>query len=181
MAHDPLLAGQKTRRETGYMLEVAQAAAMRERKHVWIDGSLRDSEWYARVFGEIHRDYPAYRIAILYVTADPEVVLQRVRKRGEATGRFIPEQEVLRAWPRSPPGTGRGGLRGRGGRAGGRVDLIRARAGHPRRPPETILDRDDPPARPSPTRARRPSSDLRYLRSRRCVTRSRECRSRCCG
>jgi len=36
-----------TRRESGYLVEIAQAAAMAQRKHVWVDGSLRDGVWYA--------------------------------------------------------------------------------------------------------------------------------------
>jgi len=47
VAHDSFKAGMCTRRESGYLVEIAQAAAMAQRKHVWVDGSLRDGVWYA--------------------------------------------------------------------------------------------------------------------------------------
>lgn len=41
LRRDPLMAGFHTRRESGYLLEIAQERALQERRHVWVDGSLR--------------------------------------------------------------------------------------------------------------------------------------------
>ncbi|EOD31723.1 hypothetical protein EMIHUDRAFT_112677 [Emiliania huxleyi CCMP1516] len=93
VALDPMSAGQRTQRESGYLVEIAQAAAMAERRrvsaggrredtsmgasatrpghvrrHIWVDGSLRDLNW---------RDHPAYRLAILHVTASEEQIFAR--------------------------------------------------------------------------------------------------------
>eukprot|EP00976_Prorocentrum_cordatum_P083877 1185418-Prorocentrum_minimum.AAC.5 len=88
-------AGVKTRLESGYLVEIAQHVAMNEQKNVWVDGSLRDSEWYASVFNTLRSKWPEYRIAILYVYADKDVVLRRAAERAELTGREVPESELL--------------------------------------------------------------------------------------
>ena len=53
-----------TRRESGYLVEIAQQAAMAARKHVWVDGSLRDGEWYASELQRLREAHPGYRLAI---------------------------------------------------------------------------------------------------------------------
>ena len=90
VALDPMSAGQRTQRESGYLVEIAQAAAMAEgrrvsaggrredtsmgasatrpghvRRHIWVDGSLRDLNWYRAVFGSIRRSHAAgvYRVS----------------------------------------------------------------------------------------------------------------------
>lgn len=102
VAMDPLTAGMHTRHESGYMVEIAQEAALRAGKHIWVDGSLRDSDWYAHVFRQIRLTHPNYQIAILYVTADKDEIMRRARKRGEATGRYVPEEEILDSINRVP-------------------------------------------------------------------------------
>ena len=52
------------------------------------------SRRYKHFFRSIRNKYPAYRIAILYVKARIDAVFERVRKRGEETGRCIPDAEV---------------------------------------------------------------------------------------
>ena len=95
-------AGTHTRRESGYMCEIAQEAAMRQKKHLWVDGSLRDGEWYQSVFRKIAEDHPAYQIAIFHVNADEDVVKARAQRRGEETGRFVPLAELLDSIRRVP-------------------------------------------------------------------------------
>lgn len=94
MEADRLSAGFHTRRETGYMVEVAQEAALRLGKNVWVDGSLRDKAWYALVFADLRVRFPDYRLAILYVDADRDVVRRRSLERGAATGREVPQSEL---------------------------------------------------------------------------------------
>ena len=95
-------AGSRTRRESGYLVEIAQQAAMAARKHVWVDGSLRDGEWYASELQRVREAHPGYRLAIVYVKADDDVVLERVRRRAEMTGRAVPEAEVRDSLARVP-------------------------------------------------------------------------------
>ena len=42
---DALKAGSHTRQESGLCCEIAQEEALRDRKHLWVDGSLRDGAW----------------------------------------------------------------------------------------------------------------------------------------
>mmetsp|Transcript_14177 Transcript_14177/g.30320 ORF Transcript_14177/g.30320 Transcript_14177/m.30320 type:complete len:515 (-) Transcript_14177:337-1881(-) len=95
-------AGINTRRESGYLVEVAQHVAMDEQKNVWVDGSLRDGDWYSKVFDTLRRTRPEYRIAILYVYAEKDVVLKRAADRAELTGREVPESELLDSIKRVP-------------------------------------------------------------------------------
>ncbi|CAM9804924.1 unnamed protein product [Ectocarpus fasciculatus] len=102
LRHCPDTAGSLTRRESGYLVEIAQELAMSQMKNVWVDGSLRDSEWYEQVFEDIRKTHPTYRIAILYVHASEEQVLERARRRAEETGRVVPEAEIKDSLYRVP-------------------------------------------------------------------------------
>lgn len=84
-------AGFRTQREAGFIAEVAQSVAMDKMQHVWIDGSLKDHGWFSKVFKKIREQYPLYRIAIIFVTAPWEVVVQREASRAAATGRKVPQ------------------------------------------------------------------------------------------
>ncbi|EKX39091.1 hypothetical protein GUITHDRAFT_76626 [Guillardia theta CCMP2712] len=99
---DPSMAGRLTHKECGLCVEIAQEAALRQRKHIWVDGSLRDAEWYTRVFNDIKKRHPEYRIAILYVYASMGSVLERAKLRGRLTGRVVPEKDILDSLRRVP-------------------------------------------------------------------------------
>ncbi len=98
----PLDAGRLTRSEAGMCVEIAMDAAMQNRKNVWVDGSLRESAWFESLFHRIAREFPHYRIAILYVSADRGAIMRRVRRRGRQTGRLVPEEEVIDSIERVP-------------------------------------------------------------------------------
>jgi len=101
---NPGEAGELTRKESGYIVEILTEAALREGKNVLVDGSLRDHEWYAGYIGRLRASYPNLRIAILHVTAPSTVVLDRARRRGDETGRYVPEsllRETLESVPKS--------------------------------------------------------------------------------
>ena len=98
----PLSAGYHTRSETGMLCEIAQEAAMRESRHVWVDGSLRNGSWYQHVFTDIAKRYPHYQIAIFHVTASREATFERARARGEMTGRHVPPEEIEDSLRRVP-------------------------------------------------------------------------------
>jgi len=102
LSKDSLAAGHMTHRESGYVVEIAQEAAMRKRKNVWIDGSLRDGDWYSRVFDDLRRRHPEYRIAIFHVFVPWEVVCSRAASRAETTGRVVPEAELLASFQQVP-------------------------------------------------------------------------------
>lgn len=75
---------------------------MKQRKHVWIDGSLRDGEWYQRYFEQLRSKYPEYQIAVINVTASKDVIFERVKRRADETGRDVPTAEVLDSIERVP-------------------------------------------------------------------------------
>ena len=78
---NPEMAATLTHKESGYIAEVAEAAALASSFHVLVDGSLRDADWYIGVFKRIREQYPHYRIGILHVIAAPAKVYRRAEKR----------------------------------------------------------------------------------------------------
>eukprot|EP01052_Picozoa_sp_SAG31_P023874 SAG31_NODE_1995_length_6708_cov_49.258889_2_plen_438_part_00 len=86
-------AAKKTQNEANAIQEIAQEVALRARQNTWIDGSLRDHDWYGNnVIPEIRHKYPHYRLAIFYIYCSHEQVFERSRKRAEKTGRQVPEK-----------------------------------------------------------------------------------------
>jgi len=92
---DKRTAGFMTQREAGAIAEIVSEEALARGLNVWIDSSLRDSNWWSTELQRLKRTYP-HRLAILHVTAGWEQVQAREQRRGEVTGRRIPP-EVLRA------------------------------------------------------------------------------------
>ena len=85
-------------------MEILTEAAFQNGLNVLIDGSLRDHAWYTSYFKRIKEEYPKRKLGILHITAPHELVLQRAKKRGERTGRMIPESilnATLEQVPRS--------------------------------------------------------------------------------
>ncbi len=99
---EALMAGYHTRQESGMLCEIAQEVAMRDSRHIWVDGSLRDGAWYASVFQRIQKEHPHYRIAIFHVTAEDSVVFDRALRRAQATGRHVPRDEIEDSLRRVP-------------------------------------------------------------------------------
>lgn len=89
--HDGETAGKLCHRESTYLAEVAQEASLLRARHMLVDGSLRDGDWYSQVFAKLRKRFPTLRIGILYVVADEETVRSRVAERAERTGRDVPE------------------------------------------------------------------------------------------
>ncbi|CAE6947781.1 unnamed protein product [Symbiodinium sp. KB8] len=92
---DPDIPGNRCHRESCYMQELALEESMRRSQHIWVDGSLRNAEWFVKVFSDIRLRYPAYQIAIFKVTAPEEVIRKRVAERAKQTGRSIPESMLV--------------------------------------------------------------------------------------
>lgn len=83
--------------ESGYLQEIAQEVAMRSQQNVWVDGTLKDGEYYAKVLREVRRNYPQYKIAIFEVTASEATVRKRIQQRAAKTGRDVPEEIIQKA------------------------------------------------------------------------------------
>jgi len=87
-------AGSLCHLESTFLQEIAQEAAMRLTQNVWVDGSLRDGPWFSKVFRDIRRRFPRYKIAIFEVTVRESVVRARIAKRAAETGRGVPEKLI---------------------------------------------------------------------------------------
>ena len=87
--------GTLTHQESGYMQEIAQEVAMRKSQNIWIDGSLRDGNWFTIVFKSLREQHPQYRIGIFYVAAAEKVIRERIERRRIKTGRGVPESQLV--------------------------------------------------------------------------------------
>lgn len=88
--HNREMAGSLTHKESGFIAEIIERQAMEQSKPILVDGSLRNSDWYARAFGRFRAEFPQYRIAILLVQAPAATIYERARRRGAVTGREVP-------------------------------------------------------------------------------------------
>jgi hypothetical protein len=88
-------AGNNTHKESGFIQELCQTVSLQLRQNTWIDGSLQDHEWWSEWIGGTRQKYPWYRIAIFYVHAQENQVLDRAYQRGLVTGRFIEKEKLL--------------------------------------------------------------------------------------
>jgi hypothetical protein len=84
-AADAVNAGHNTHLEAGYLVEIAMQHGLTSGHHIWVDGSLRDHEWFKLLFAKIHREHPQYQIAILFVFAE-----QQVSKLSRVEGLIVP-------------------------------------------------------------------------------------------
>ncbi|GAB5033874.1 zeta p-loop nucleoside triphosphate hydrolase [Nannochloropsis oceanica] len=103
---NPLMAGQLTHKEAGYVLEILIREGLKEGRNVLVQGSLRDAAWHAQYFQELRECFPGLRIAIIHVTASRETVLSRARRRGIATRRVVPDEVLLASLEETPRAVG---------------------------------------------------------------------------
>ena len=82
-------------RESGYLQEIVQEVSMMQCQHVWVDGSLRDGQWFSKIFDELRERFPNYRVAIFFVNTSEEVAWKRCEARAKATGRSVPKDLFL--------------------------------------------------------------------------------------
>lgn len=59
-----------------------------------IDGSLRDAYWYGEYFKNLRATFPTIKLAIIFVHAPIETVIQRANARALVTGRHVPEELI---------------------------------------------------------------------------------------
>ncbi|KAL7483499.1 hypothetical protein ACHAW6_009148 [Cyclotella cf. meneghiniana] len=86
------LAGSMTHAESSYVAEIAQHVAMKNSMDVWVDGSLRNWQWYEKELQRIRLHHPQYRIAIIVITAPDDMIDSNIKRRAAETGRDIPEE-----------------------------------------------------------------------------------------
>jgi hypothetical protein len=87
--------GSLTHMESCAMQEIAQEIALENSQNIWVDGSLKDGEWFKKVFADVRKRFGAYRIAIFNVAASEATVRARAKAREMKTGRGIPEAELV--------------------------------------------------------------------------------------
>lgn len=100
--HDAESAGDKTQKEAGCIAEILGYLALRNRKHVIFDGSLRDYAWYKGYFRKLREHFPGIRIMIIHIEADRDEVLRRAEERGKRTGRMVPKETLLQSMEAVP-------------------------------------------------------------------------------
>ena len=98
----PLLAGELTHKEAGFVAEILALVGLQAGKNVLVDGSLRDHQWYQKYFAFIRREYPIYKIAIIHVVAPREAVFERAAERANKTGRVVPQEILEKALEQVP-------------------------------------------------------------------------------
>jgi len=91
---DIILAGHATHNESAFIEELIVRQLLEDSKSMIIDGSLSNAEWYRDYILMIRADYPQYRIGIVHVVCDPEIIWERVQRRCERTGRCISRSVV---------------------------------------------------------------------------------------
>jgi len=85
-------AGGMCHKESSFIQEIAQEVALMRNQNIWVDGSLRNTDWFSIVLKDIRERFPMYKLAIFIVEAEEQEIRNRIQKRGEETGRFVPEQ-----------------------------------------------------------------------------------------
>ena len=85
------VAGTRTHAESAYVAEIAQHMALGNSMDVWVDGSLRNWQWYEVELQMIREKYPHYRIAIIQISAAEEMIERNIQRRASETGRDIPK------------------------------------------------------------------------------------------
>jgi len=84
--------------ESCYMQEIAFERSMELRQNIWVDGSLRNAEWFRDyIFHDVRSRRPFYKIAIFYIKAPGTTVRERVKERAARTGRDVPEEKIVQS------------------------------------------------------------------------------------
>jgi len=95
-------AGSLLHRESGYIAELIERAAIARSYSVLVDGSLRNAAWYGEAIARLRATSPAYRVALLLVTATRATVLRRAQRRVAVTGREVPPEVIDDSLRRAP-------------------------------------------------------------------------------
>lgn len=96
-------AGERTQKEAGMIAELVTHNALRRRRNILLDGSLRNKEYYSQYLDSVLKNYPGVRVGIIHVVVQDEAVVQRrVLKRAEEEGRKVPPSIVTNSFNQVP-------------------------------------------------------------------------------
>ena len=99
LATSPDQVDQLTRHEAGYLSETLTMAALQAGRNVLFHSCLNDWHWYQQAFlPDLRRQCHGVRVALLHVTADPDVVVERARLRGRTRASEL-ERTLLETVP----------------------------------------------------------------------------------
>jgi hypothetical protein len=104
LRQDKQSAATKVHRESTQMSDVLFEYALLNEIPLLVDGSLRDVNYYQTLFDRIREKHPQYRIAIIHVIADRDLIHERAKERAKRTGRTVPKDllnESIEQVPRS--------------------------------------------------------------------------------
>jgi len=85
-------------------MEILVLASLQKGKHVVLDCSLHNADWYADFFDTVKTAYPDVKIALFLITAPRDLILARGSKVAVHTNRVIPAykiDEILEQIPKS--------------------------------------------------------------------------------
>lgn len=82
-------------KESGYMCEIALAESLVASRNIVFDSSLKDTTWWRMEFQRLKREFPNYRIGILYIRADLSIAIDRAEARSARTGRAVPRETIV--------------------------------------------------------------------------------------
>jgi Zeta toxin len=97
--YDYALAATMLHAESSQMADVLLEHGLVHSLNMIVDGSLRNVSYYQQLLQRIRREFPLYRIAILHVTAHPDMIRSRAQNR---SGRAVPAalvEESIRQVP----------------------------------------------------------------------------------
>jgi len=100
--YDQRTVGRKLRTEVGYIAEICLWESMFRQNCIWLDSSLRDANFHEKLFAQIRKDFPMYRIAVVHVRADSEKVFFRAQERTKATQRIVPPEDIQKSLDEVP-------------------------------------------------------------------------------
>jgi dephospho-CoA kinase len=99
---NPNTAGSRVHKESTFIAEIAERQAIKEKKCLLVDGTLKDTDWYTNRLDLLRLKNPEYLTTIIQVTASPELIFKRTAKRSVETGRNIPPQVILESIEQIP-------------------------------------------------------------------------------
>mmetsp|Transcript_11701 Transcript_11701/g.21286 ORF Transcript_11701/g.21286 Transcript_11701/m.21286 type:complete len:396 (-) Transcript_11701:99-1286(-) len=91
LQRDPETAATKLHRESTQISDVLFEYSLLSNHNILVDGSLRDRNWYTQLLDRLRKEFPRYRLAIMYVNATSETIHNRAEVRAEKTGRAVPK------------------------------------------------------------------------------------------
>ena len=102
IAADRASAGTRMHKESLLVADVLTQSALAEERNVLVDGSMRNSQWYAQEWARLRVAAPRHRLAVLLVTASPRAVHARAARRAAETGRVVPAEVLEDSIARAP-------------------------------------------------------------------------------